>query len=60
MAENNGDVKPDDFHATGEETVVAAADSVKKKTDITTKDFHATGGETVKPDDFHATSEPSN
>ncbi|CAM5578494.1 hypothetical protein SALBM311S_00781 [Streptomyces alboniger] len=60
MAENNGDIKSDDLHATGEETVVAAADSVKKKTDITAEDFHATGGETVKPDDFHATSEPSN
>ncbi|WP_335933667.1 hypothetical protein [Streptomyces sp. PTD5-9] len=40
---NNLEIKPQDMHATGEDTGK-----------ITTKDMHATGG-TVKPQDMHAT-----
>ncbi|MEU8977688.1 hypothetical protein [Streptomyces sp. NPDC048309] len=42
MADNTGDIKPNDAHATDEE--------------LTTQDAHATGGE-LKPADAHATDE---
>ncbi|MFI2434350.1 hypothetical protein [Streptomyces sp. NPDC018693] len=61
MADTTGDVNPNDFHATGEETEApAAVATAEAGEEIATKDFHATSEPLLKPTDFHATSEPAN
>lgn len=53
-------IKPQDTHATGEETGTATTqDTHATGGDIKALDTHATGGD-IKPQDTHATSEPAN
>ncbi|MFE6892608.1 hypothetical protein [Streptomyces sp. NPDC057694] len=60
MADETGTVKPNDYHATGEETeptTVAAKATAAKPVVVKPADYHATGEGDATTDDYHATGE---